>query len=51
MDDVDEESSDSESGDYEEVEASDEDMTMITQLEEELETNPNLYEKHIQVTD
>ena len=51
MDDVDEESSDSDLGDYEEVEASEEEMTLITQLEEELEANPNLYEKHIQVID
>ena len=51
MEDVDEESSDSDLDDYEEVEASEEEMTLITQLEEELETNPNLYEKHIQVVD
>ena len=35
--------------DFEEVEASEEDITALAQLEEELEANPNLYDKHLEV--
>ena len=34
---------------FQEIEASEEEMQAITQLEAELETNPNLYDKHIEV--
>ncbi len=49
MVDLDDESSDSES-DFEEVEVSEEDMETISKLESELEANPNLYDKHVEVT-
>lgn len=39
-------SSDSE---LEDIEASEEDIAALTQLEEELGTNPNLYDKHTEV--
>jgi len=42
-------SSDSES-DFEEVEVSEADMEAISALETELETNPNLYDKHVEVS-
>lgn len=45
-----EDSSDVES-DFEEVEASEEDMAAITQLEEQLQSNPNLYDKHVEVSE
>ena len=46
-----EDSSNSEGSDasFEEVEASEDDMQAITQLEAELEANPNLYDKHVEV--
>ena len=45
------EHSDSDDSDssFEEVDASEEDMQLITQVEEELQNNPNQYDKHIQV--
>lgn len=43
-----EDSSDSDS-DFEEIEASEEDMQAISGLEAELQANPNLYDKHIEV--
>ncbi len=48
MVDAEEESSDSDS-DFEEVEVSEEDMGAISTLESELEANPNLYDKHVEV--
>ena len=48
MEDPDDGSSDSES-DFEEVEVSEEDMETISKLETELEANPNLYDKHVEV--
>ena len=48
MADPDDGSSDSES-DFEEVEVSEEDMETISKLESELEANPNLYDKHVEV--
>ena len=42
--------SDSDDSDYEEVEVSMEDMANITKLETELESNPNTYDVHLQVT-
>ncbi len=41
--------SDSDDSDYEEVEVSMEDMANITKLETELESNPNIYDVHLQV--
>lgn len=41
--------SDSDS-DFEEVDASPEDMDLLTQLETDLQSNPNLYDSHIQVS-
>ena len=45
------ESSDSDDSDisFEEIEASEEDMQAIPQLEAEILANPNLYDKHIEV--
>lgn len=42
-------SSDSDS-DFEEVDASPEDMDLMTQLETDLQGNPNLYDSHVQVS-
>ena len=42
-------SSDDSDSDFEEVEASAEDMELITSLEAELSANPNLYDKHVEV--
>ncbi len=45
------ESTDSDDSDssFEEIEASEEDMQAIPQLESEILANPNLYDKHIEV--
>ena len=43
--------SNSDESDYEEVEVSMEDMASITKLETELESNPNTYDVHLQVTE
>lgn len=40
--------SDSDS-DFEEVDASPEDMDLLMKLETELQSNPNLYDSHVQV--
>lgn len=42
-------SSDSDS-DFEEVDASPEDMDLMMQLETDLQGNPNLYDSHVQVS-
>lgn len=42
-------SSDDSDSDFEEIEASAEDMDLITSLEAELSANPNLYDKHVEV--
>ena len=42
-------SGDSSESDFEEVDASPEDMETIMHLETVLQTNPNLYESHVQV--
>lgn len=49
VDDLNSDSDDSESS-FEEVEVTEEEMQLITQLENELQANPNLYDKHIQVS-
>ena len=46
--DVSDPGSDSES-DFEEVDASPEDMDLMMQLETDLQGNPNLYDSHLQV--
>lgn len=46
--DADEVSSDGDS-DFEEVDVSAEDMDLMMQLESSLQTNPNLYDSHVQV--
>ena len=42
-------SGDSSESEFEEIDASPEDMDTIMQLETVLQTNPNLYESHVQV--
>lgn len=42
-------SDDSSDSDFEEVDASPEEMEQLAQLETDLETNPNLYDSHVQV--
>lgn len=42
-------SDDSSDSEFEEVEATPEDMDALTQLETDLQTNPNLYDSHVQV--
>jgi len=42
-------SGDSSESDFEEIDASPEDMDTIMHLETVLQTNPNLYESHVQV--
>lgn len=42
-------SDDSSDSDFEEVTASAEDMDLMMQLETDLQTNPNLYDSHVQV--
>lgn len=42
-------SSDDSDSEFEEIEASAEDMELITNLEAELSANPNLYDKHVEV--
>ena len=42
-------SSDDSDSDFEEVEASPEDMELMMQLESDLQANPNLYDFHVQV--
>ncbi len=42
-------SGDSSESDFEEIDASPEDMDTIMHLETALQTNPNLYESHVQV--
>ena len=42
-------SADSSDSDFEEVDATPEEMELMTQLEADLETNPNLYDSHVQV--
>lgn len=43
------EDSSSDDSDFEEIVVSVEDMALITKLETDLETNPNLYDKHLEV--
>lgn len=43
-------SSDDSDSDFEEVEASPEDMELMMQLETDLQANPNLYDSHVQVS-
>ncbi len=42
-------SSDDSDSDFDEIEASVQDVALITKLETELESNPNLYNVHLQV--
>ena len=42
-------SDDSSDSDFEEVDATPEEMDLLAQLETSLEANPNLYDSHVQV--